>query len=132
PRTPFSQLDAAMEGHLMPTLSLFRRYAELNPEGHIIFASSGGNIYGKFPEAGFFTEEDIPRPLSLYSYLKLAAEHHLPLLADTYGVRATVMRISNPYGVLLPGNRGQGLIGIAFSKLLAKEPLEIFDSLDVV
>lgn len=132
PRTPLDKIQDDIQDYLIPTYHLFRRFAEKNPQGHIIFSSSGGNIYGNSPGKVGFSEEDIPCPLSSYSLLKLNAENYLPLLCEKFGVRATIMRISNPYGTLLPGTRGQGLIGVAFSKILANEPIKIFDDLNTI
>lgn len=125
-------IDCAIQANLLPTLALFKHYAANNPDGHIIFASTGGNMYGPMLGRTAFSETSAPRPLSLYSAVKLEAERALAALAAKYGTRVTVLRIANPYGTLLAENRGQGLIGIAFSKLLAHEPLEVFDPLDTV
>lgn len=125
PRYSFTTDD--LEQNLIPTIRLFEAFAKHNPNGHIIYASTGGNMYcdctGNFPKR----EEDLPMPRSGYAIHKLAAEHYLRLIALSFGVRATILRITNPYGTLLNKNRTQGLIGIAFSKLLAGEPMTIFD-----
>lgn len=127
PRYPITHFSADLEQNLIPTAELFETYARLNPEGHIIFASTGGNMYDDETKIAH-TEEEVPKPRSSYAVHKLAAEHHLRLIAASYGIRATILRISNPYGTLLPKERGQGLIGIAFSKLLAEEPVTLFDA----
>ncbi len=115
--------------NLLPSVKLFEIFAKKNPNGHIIFASTGGNMYqGKPP----YTELDPPKPWSSYSINKLAAEHYLRSFCSRYGVRATVMRISNPYGIILPPTRTNGLIGVIFAKLLNNESLNIFDSLKSV
>lgn len=130
PRTSLDQVHQNAQEQLIPTFNLFKQFAQTNPSGHILFTSSGGNIYGSSPQGETFLESDIPNPLSSYSILKLDVENYLRLLCAEYGIRATIMRISNPYGTLLSGNRGQGLIGVAFSKLLKNEPLTIFDDLE--
>lgn len=116
-----------LEQNLVSTIALFETFAKSNPQGHIVYASTGGNMYcdqtGNFPK----TEEDPPLPRSGYGIHKLAAEHYLRLIAASFGLSATILRISNPYGVLLPKNRSQGLIGVAFSKLLSDEPVTILD-----
>jgi UDP-glucose 4-epimerase len=117
--------------NLLPTIQLFEAFAKANPGGHLIFSSSGGNMYeGISPESS--TEEDEPCPRSGYAIHKLAAEHYLRLFCSLYGIRATVLRISNPYGILLPAKREQGIIGVALKKLLAGESIAIFDSLKSV
>lgn len=117
--------------NLVSTVQLFETFAKKNPGGHIIFASTGGNMYqgkAKVP----YTEKDHPSPWSSYSINKLAAEHYLRFFCTRYGIKATVMRISNPYGIILPSSRTNGLIGVIFAKLMNHEPLNIIDSLDSV
>lgn len=107
---------------------LFQAFAEMNPQGHIIFASTGGNMYSTEPPYVPRTELDLPLPASIYSIQKLSIEHHLRLICQKHGVKGTVLRISNPYGSILPSCRSQGLIGVTFSKLLSNESLHIIDS----
>lgn len=117
--------------NLISTVQLFEAFAKKNPEGHIVFASTGGNMYkGQFKVAS--KEIDPPSPWSSYSVNKLAAENYLRLFCARYGIKATVMRISNPYGVILPSSRPNGLIGVVFAKLLNNEALNIIDSLESV
>lgn len=117
--------------NLIATVQLFEIFAKKNPKGHIIFASSGGNMYqgdNQIP----FTELEAPKPWSSYSINKLAAEHYLRLFCAQYGVKGTIMRISNPYGILLPSTRTNGLIGVIFTKLIHHEPLNVIDSFQSV
>lgn len=128
PRISSSNLVKDLESNLAPTVHLFERYAKLNPGGHILFASSGGNMYEDTPFTAPKTEEDIPQPRSGYGIHKLAAEHYLRLIAESAGIRATILRISNPYGAWVDASRLQGLIGVAFAKLQANEVLQVYDS----
>lgn len=117
--------------NLVASVQLFEIFAQKNPGGHIIFASTGGNMYkGKFHVPS--SELDAPNPWSSYSINKLAAENYLRLFCSKYGIKATVMRISNPYGVILPSSRPNGLIGVVFAKLLNNEVLNIIDSTESV
>lgn len=130
PRQSHESFTRDLEDNLIPTMRLFEAYAQKNPDGHIIFASTGGNMYADQMNALPKTEADLPAPRSAYAVHKLAAENYLRLIAATYKIRATILRISNPYGTLLPRARAQGLIGVAFAKLLASEVLDIFDSME--
>lgn len=121
-----SLLDCQQD--LVFSTTLFEKFAQLNPQGHIIFASTGGNMYQTSHPFIPRSEKEVPQPASGYSIQKLAAEHYLRLICQSYGIRATVLRISNPYGTLLPSERQQGLIGIAMNKILNNEPLFLFDS----
>ncbi len=117
--------------NLVATVELFEAFAKKNPQGHIIFTSTGGNMYQGDDQVPF-TELSSPKPWSSYSINKLAAEHYLRFFCSKYGIRGTIMRISNPYGVILPSARTNGLIGVIFSKLMQNEPLNIIDSLQSV
>ncbi|MEI8365479.1 MAG: NAD-dependent epimerase/dehydratase family protein [Parachlamydiaceae bacterium] len=132
PRSALSDMSADIYTNLISTVRLFEAFARENSEGHIIFSSSGGNMYDDTPDRILRTEEDMPHPRSCYAAHKLAAENCLRLCCEQYGIRGTVLRISNPYGVFLPKQRTQGLIGVAFSKLFENEPLNVFDSLETV
>lgn len=93
--------------------------------GRIVFLSSGGTVYGlgaKVPSR----EGDPTRPLNLYGWLKLAGEQYVELCQRHYGLEYQVLRPSNAYGwgQRLSGN--QGIIPVAFGRILRGEPLEIW------
>jgi UDP-glucose 4-epimerase len=120
-----------ISSNLCNSVYLFESFAKANPDGHILFASSGGNMY-QGPFGTPYKESDMPQPWTSYSINKLSAENYLKLLSKRYGIRASILRISNPYGTLLPSFRMNGLIGVVFSKLLNNEPLQVIDSLESV
>lgn len=121
-----------VEHNLLPSVQLFEAFARENPKGHVIFSSTGGNMYDASNGNIIHTEDSLPCPQSSYSIHKLAEEHYLRLLCHNYGIRATILRIANPYGILLPKERGQGIIGVALNKILGGEALTVFDSLHSV
>lgn len=127
PRSKKEPIESEIKNHLIPTVNLFERFAQLNANGHIVFASTGGNMYADTQPWHPRTENESPFPRSFYASEKLAAENYLRLFCEQYGVRGTVLRISNPYGMVLPSNRSHGLIGIGISCLLNNEPLTIID-----
>lgn len=63
----------------------------------IIFASSGGTIYGK-PHSLPIPETHTTEPLCSYGITKLAIEKYLQLYHHLYGLEYIVLRISNPFG----------------------------------
>ena len=130
PRSTESTMALDIQHNLIPSIQLFEAFAKLSPGGHIIFSSSGGNMYDDTPDNILRRESDPPRPRSPYAAHKLATENFLRLCCEKYGIKGSILRISNPYGILLSKERTQGLIGVALSKLSANEPLEIFDSLE--
>jgi UDP-glucose 4-epimerase len=93
---------------------------------HIVFASSGGTVYGPAREQRPFREDDECRPQSSYGIEKLAVEHYLRMAAEHEWLSATVLRIGNPYGVLLPPERLQGFIGTAISQVRSGRAIRVF------
>lgn len=71
--------------------------ARLNNVKKIIFASTGGAIYGEAEEVP--TKETWPTyPLSFYGIHKLTFEKYLNCYFHAYGLDYTVLRFSNVYG----------------------------------
>ena len=83
----------------------------------IVFASSGGAIYGD-PE-GFAADENHPtNPVSPYGVAKLAGEKYLFGLAHGTSLVVTALRFANVYGPRQDGRGEAGVIGIWMKKLL--------------
>jgi len=96
-----------------------RDMAELSGVKHIVFASSGGAIYGETPAPA--NEATTTAPRSYYGRHKYAAERLL--LAGI--VPCAILRLSNVYG---PGQRSDtegGVVAIFLERLAAGEPLEV-------
>lgn len=63
----------------------------------IIFASSGGTVYGNTDVLPI--PEDRPlRPVSAYGVSKIAVERYLQLMAFHHGLDGISLRVGNPYG----------------------------------
>ena len=73
-----------------------------------------------------YRETDVCAPLSSYGIQKLAAEHYLRLAAFRGQLTATVLRVGNAYGTLLPQHRMQGLIGVAINCVVHGRPVRVF------
>jgi UDP-glucose 4-epimerase len=76
---------------------------------HFIFFSSSGSLYGNAADRPF-TERDICRPIGWYGHGKLAAERIVEEFVRRYAIRASILRISNPYGFTTQPLKPQGLI----------------------
>lgn len=87
----------------------------------IIFASSGGAIYGDKRELPI-KEEAEASPISLYAIQKLMVEDYLRYIAGTKEQNVLILRISNPYGSGQVPFCGQGLIATFLAcNLLGRE-----------
>jgi UDP-glucose 4-epimerase len=134
PATSDRHWPSDFAANVTPSLNLFEALRRRGGDPcHLIFASSGGAVYGR-PEASqrALRETDECFPLSPYGIQKLALEHYLRTACDQGWLRATVLRISNAYGSLLSAERRQGLIGVAMARLLAGQPVRIFGPLATV
>lgn len=69
------------------------------PSAHFIFSSSFA-VY-KIPEVGEIIDEKFPtNPRNEYGVTKLKAEEEIKHYSETYGIKSTILRISNIYGVI--------------------------------
>jgi UDP-glucose 4-epimerase len=89
----------------------------------IIFASTGGAIYG---EQDYFPadEEHPTRPLSPYGITKLCTEKYLFFYKAVYGIDYVVLRYANVYGPRQSPHGEAGVVAIFCSKMLkCEQPL---------
>jgi UDP-glucose 4-epimerase len=99
--------------------------------GRIVFASSGGTVYGKIHETP--VREDHPvAPITAYGASKATAEIYLGLYRSLHGVDCRIARIANPYGAGQDLARGVGAVTTFLHKALAGEPIEIWGTGEVV
>jgi UDP-glucose 4-epimerase len=90
--SPMDDLDINSRG----TLTLLESCRRLNPKVKVVFPSSR-LVYGAAARLPV-SEDEATAPLSIYGIHKLAAEQYLLLYERLYGLRATILRITNPYG----------------------------------
>lgn len=87
----------------------------------IVFASSGGAIYGRARRLPS-EERDRAQPLAPYGAAKLAGEGYLGMFRRTFGVHFTAMRYGNVYGPYQDGTGEAGLVAITCQRLLQGLP----------
>jgi UDP-glucose 4-epimerase len=123
-----SDLDQATDAavNLVPLLNLLDAIRRLGSKPQIVYFSSGGAVYAPRPGRAPYREADACAPASSYGILKTAAEQYFRLAAERGELTATVLRVGNAYGTLLPEHRTQGLIGVALNHLLHGNPVRIF------
>ena len=91
----------------------------------LIFASTGGAIYGEIPEGERADEAHAKVPLSPYGAGKLAFEGYLPYYAHAYGLQSTVLRYANVYGPRQDPHGEAGVVAIFAQRLRDRQPLQI-------
>lgn len=93
--------------------------------GHLIFASTGGAIYGEVPE-GARAEVGWPtHPLTPYACSKLAIEGYLGAYRAMHGLRSTVLRYANVYGPRQDPHGEAGVVAIFSRRLVQGLPIHV-------
>ena len=107
------------EVNILGMLNLLQNSAKYGVK-KIIFASSGGAVYGEqeeFPAA----ESHSTNPLSPYGISKLAGEKYLFYFKEVHGLDYTTLRYANVYGPRQNPHGEAGVIAIFTTKLLKGE-----------
>jgi UDP-glucose 4-epimerase len=112
--------------NLIPNLMFLEKIRKSNKDIHIVYASSGGAIYENSNPSEKNVENSYPQPSSSYGVQKLTMEHYIRLTCQRSNITSNILRISNLYGLLLPEDRKQGLIGVAFNKIISNKKVQIF------
>jgi UDP-glucose 4-epimerase len=106
------------EVNVMGLLNVFDHAARVGVE-RIVFASSGGVLYGDVTEpAG----EDHPAdPISPYGISKWVGERYLQFYARERGIEGVALRYSNVYGPRQNPRGEAGVVAIFCTKMLARQ-----------
>ena len=94
--------------------------------GHLVFASTGGAIYGEVPEGTRASVSTIPLPLSPYACSKFAVEKYLDCFRHEHGLNFTVLRYANVYGPRQDPHGEAGVVAIFCNRMLANQPVSVF------
>jgi UDP-glucose 4-epimerase len=124
PRTSNDDPVHDIETNLAATVRLL----ELARKSHvkkIVFASSGGTVYG-VPATVPISEHHATRPICSYGIHKLAIEQYLRLYHRLHGLDYCVLRISNAFGERQRPNASQGAVTVFLHKALSGEPIDIW------
>lgn len=92
--------------------------------GKLIYASSAA-VYGN-PEYLPVDEAHPVAPMSFYGVSKLTPEYYIKAFSGLYGLRYTILRYANVYGVRQDPKGEGGVVSIFTDKLLAGEAPVIF------
>lgn len=91
----------------------------------IVFASSGGSIYG-MPDELPIGETTPVNPLSPYAVSKVSGELYLNAFRQLYGLEYTALAPANVYGPRQDPHGEAGVVAIFAQRLLSGEPTRIF------
>ena len=111
--------------NVLGTLGLLDQCVRTRVE-RLVFASTGGAIYGEVSEPTRAHVDWTPRPLSPYACSKLAGEVYLRAYEKEHGLRSTILRYANVYGPRQDPHGEAGVVAIFSHRLLEREPLSIY------
>lgn len=117
-------------GNVATTLSLLDA---LKRQGktRILFASSGGTVYGKLRSVPV-NEEHPLAPITAYGAGKATAELYLELYRTMHGLDCRIARIANPFGAGQDLSRGLGAVTTFLHHALAGQEIVIWGNGEVV
>ena len=92
----------------------------------VVFASTGGAIYGEVPEGQRAGEGFQLEPKSPYGISKLTFEKLLGVYREQRGLASNVLRYANVYGPRQDPHGEAGVVAIFFDSALAGQKLTVF------
>lgn len=113
-----------VESNLVGTLQLLNAMVNCKVK-KIVFISSGGTVYGK-PHYLPIDENHPTNPLVSYGITKLAIEKYLQMFERLYGIKAIILRVSNPYGERQRVETAQGAVGVFLQRAISGIPIDIW------
>jgi UDP-glucose 4-epimerase len=106
------------------TLNLLESVRALAAKPRVLFASTGGAIYGDLIEPP--VPEGAPKdPQSPYGVAKLSVEHYLSYYARVHGLEALALRFANVYGPRQDPHGEAGVVAVFAQRVLHGEPIQI-------
>lgn len=91
----------------------------------IVFASTGGVMYGEVPEETAAREDQPVRPHTPYAAGKAAFEHYLDTYRAIHGIQRSILRYGNVYGPRQDALGEAGVVAIFMRRLLADETVTL-------
>jgi UDP-glucose 4-epimerase len=96
--------------------------------GKVVFASSGGTIYGDPDPSELPVKETVAqRPVSPYGVTKKVGGDYLHAYRELHGLEYVALALANVYGPRQNPHGEAGVVAIFASKLLTGEPCTLFD-----
>jgi len=120
--SPFDDLDL----NCRVALRLLEACRKVAPEIFVVFASTR-QVYGK-PRYLPVDEQHPLAPVDVNGIHKLAAEAYHTLYREVYGIKSSVLRLTNTYGPRMRiKDARQTFLGVWLRAVLEERPLEVWD-----
>ena len=111
--------------NVLGTLELLQQCVRTKVE-RIVFASTGGAVYGEVAEPKLARVDWQPCPLSPYACSEFAVEGYLRAYGNEHGLRSTILRYANVYGPRQDPHGEAGVVAIFCQRLIDRQPLSIY------
>ncbi|MFH0813333.1 MAG: NAD-dependent epimerase/dehydratase family protein, partial [Pseudomonadota bacterium] len=129
PKTSTDNPVYDIQSNVVSTLNMLELAAKAKIK-KIIFASSGGTVYG-VPQSIPISEDHPTNPTCSYGISKLTIEKYLELYRRTRGLEYVCFRISNPYGERQNPHSIQGAIAVFLGLVKEGKPIAIWGTGDI-
>lgn len=131
PRSSNDDPIGDVTGNVLGSLRLLEAVRKQTDNIRIVFASSGGTVYG--PVKFETVNEDHPtNPICSYGITKLMIEKYLRLYKELHSVNSISLRIANPYGFWQKSDSAQGVISVFAGRILHDNVIDIWGDGSVV
>lgn len=124
PSDDTSKIPLEIEQNIIPTVKLLEAMVKNNVRS-IVFASSGGTVYGETGNKKNRVNDPLS-PICSYGVQKKVIEAYLQFYGIRYGLNYKIARLSNPYGLGQNQDKPQGVIPIFINHLLKGEAIAIY------
>ena len=131
PATAAEDPPGDVADNVLPTIRLLDSLRRLDDAPRLVFASSGGTIYGK-PLRTPVREDHPIRPITAYGAGKAAVELYMEQYRLLYGLDCRVARLANPFGAGQNPRRGQGAATTFAHQALRGETIQLWGDGEVV
>ena len=117
-------ISQELNDSLFPTVRLLEAMTKAGTQ-RIIFASSGGTVYGE-SNGSSHKENEMLSPICGYGVQKAILEKIFRLYEHEHGIHCYIARISNVYGYDKKKDKMQGIIPILLRKSFSGQEIELY------
>ncbi len=116
------QMDASV--NIIGSLNVFTACVENHVE-RVVFASTGGAIYGEVPDGTRAGVDTVPVPISPYACSKFAVEKYLECFRTEHGLNYSILRYANVYGPRQDPHGEAGVVAIFCKRIIAGDGIQL-------
>ena len=130
PATSNRNIAKEISDNIITTVN-FLEACQRNKVKKVIFASSGGTVYGKVTTSPI-NELSMTNPINSYGIQKLTIEKLFYLYNHMHGLDYCIIRLANPYGPYQRINGGLGAVSVFINRALHDEFINVYGDGSVV